>query len=189
MRVRTRGRGVLMLVPEIALTPQVAALFRARFGAARRDPAQRPVRRRASRSVAPHPPRRRRRRGRHALGGVRAARQSRPDRRRRGARHLVQAGRDAALSRPRRRDHARQVRRRAGRARLGDAVDRVVRQRARRPLHAGHARARACSIGRWPSVRVVDMREEIAEAGAGRRAQPAAASRRCASGSSAASSR
>lgn len=30
--VRRRGRGVLMLVPEIALTPQVAALFRARFG-------------------------------------------------------------------------------------------------------------------------------------------------------------
>ncbi len=32
--VRKRGRGVLVLVPEIALTPQVAALFRARFGGA-----------------------------------------------------------------------------------------------------------------------------------------------------------
>ncbi|HUQ88711.1 MAG TPA: primosomal protein N' [Vicinamibacterales bacterium] len=32
--VRRSGRGVLMLVPEIALTPQVAALFRARFGSA-----------------------------------------------------------------------------------------------------------------------------------------------------------
>jgi primosomal protein N' (replication factor Y) len=32
--VRNRGRGVLVLVPEIALTPQVAALFRARFGTA-----------------------------------------------------------------------------------------------------------------------------------------------------------
>jgi len=32
--VRKSGRGVLMLVPEIALTPQVAALFRARFGSA-----------------------------------------------------------------------------------------------------------------------------------------------------------
>ncbi len=31
-RVRARGRGVLVLVPEIALTPQVASLFRARFG-------------------------------------------------------------------------------------------------------------------------------------------------------------
>jgi primosomal protein N' (replication factor Y) len=32
--VRKQRRGVLMLVPEIALTPQVAALFRARFGSA-----------------------------------------------------------------------------------------------------------------------------------------------------------
>jgi primosomal protein N' (replication factor Y) len=32
-RVRAQGRGVLVMVPEIALTPQVAALFRARFGA------------------------------------------------------------------------------------------------------------------------------------------------------------
>ena len=32
--VRQGGRGVLVLVPEIALTPQVAALFRARFGTA-----------------------------------------------------------------------------------------------------------------------------------------------------------
>ena len=31
--VRNAGRGVLMLVPEIALTPAVAAVFRARFGA------------------------------------------------------------------------------------------------------------------------------------------------------------
>lgn len=31
-KVRQSGRGVLMLVPEIALTPAVAALFRARFG-------------------------------------------------------------------------------------------------------------------------------------------------------------
>ena len=31
--VRRAGRGVLVMVPEIALTPQVAALFRARFGA------------------------------------------------------------------------------------------------------------------------------------------------------------
>ena len=30
--VRRTGRGVLVLVPEIALTPQVAAVFRARFG-------------------------------------------------------------------------------------------------------------------------------------------------------------
>ena len=55
--VRKSGRGVLMLVPEIALTPQVAALFRARFGDRRRDSAQRPLGRRASRSVASHPAR------------------------------------------------------------------------------------------------------------------------------------
>ena len=136
------GRGVLMLVPEIALTPAVAALFRARFGAARRHSAQRAVRRRAARSVASHPPRRRRRRHRHAVGDFRAAGAPRPDHRRRRARHVVQAGRDAALSRPRRRGHARQVRRRAGRARIGDAVDGVVLQRAAGSLHAGDADAR-----------------------------------------------
>jgi primosomal protein N' (replication factor Y) (superfamily II helicase) len=32
--VRRTGRGVLVMVPEIALTPQVAALFRSRFGSA-----------------------------------------------------------------------------------------------------------------------------------------------------------
>ena len=150
-RQRSSGRGVLMLVPEIALTPQVAALFRARFGAGGRHSAQRPVGRRAPRSVASHPPRRCRRRDRHALGGVRAAREPRPDHRRRGARHLVQAGRDAALSRPRRGDHARQVRERAGRDRLGDADDRVVHERARRALHAGddgQARARSAARAR-----------------------------------------
>ena len=90
--VRKRGRGVLMLVPEIALTPQVAALFRARFGAGGGHPAQRPVGRRAPRSVASHPARRRRRGDRHAVGGVRAAEESRADHRRRGTRHLLQAG-------------------------------------------------------------------------------------------------
>ncbi len=105
--VRRAGRGVLMLVPEIALTPQVAALFRARFGAGGGDSAQRLVRWRAPRSVASHPPRRRRRRDWHALRGVCAAGESWVDHRRRGARHLLQAGRDAALSRPRCGDHAR----------------------------------------------------------------------------------
>ena len=59
--VRRAGRGVLMLVPEIALTPAVAAVFRAavRIGGGRA--AQRALRRRASRSMAPHPARRGRR--------------------------------------------------------------------------------------------------------------------------------
>ena len=38
---------------------------------------------------------------------------------------------------------------RAGGARIGDADDRVVHQRARGPLHAGHDGRRVCSIGRW----------------------------------------
>ena len=104
----------------------------------RGDSAQRLVRRRAPRSVASHPPRRRRRGDRHALGGVCAAGESRIDHRRRGARHLLQAGRDAALSRPRCGDHARQVRRRAGGDRFRDADDRVVRECDRGQVHAGH---------------------------------------------------
>ena len=101
------GRGVLMLVPEIALTPAVAALFRQAFGdrvaiqhsglsdGERHDQWQR-IRRGDVDG-----------RGRHALGGLRAARPSRPDRRRRGARQLVQAGREPALQRTRRGDRAR----------------------------------------------------------------------------------
>ena len=85
-RPRRRAARVLMLVPEIALTPAVASLFRAGVRRPRGHPAQRPLRRRAARPVAAHPPRRRRRRRRHAVGGVRAARRRRPDRRRRGAR-------------------------------------------------------------------------------------------------------
>ena len=154
-----------MLVPEIALTPAVAALFRARFGSARGDSAQRPLRRRAARSVAPHPARRRGRRRRHALGGVRAAGASGPDHRRRGARHLLQAGGDAALPRPRRRGDARQVRR----ARWSCSARRR-RRWSRSPTRA-HGRYTlvtlrgACSTGRWPSVRVVNMREEMADEG------------------------
>ena len=53
-------------MPEIALTPAIAALFRDDVRRPRRHPAQRPLRRRAPRSVAPHPPRRRGRRRRHA---------------------------------------------------------------------------------------------------------------------------
>ena len=75
-----------------------------------RDPAQRAVRRRAPRSVAPHPPRRRVGGGRHAVGGVRADRGPRARRRRRGARHVVQAGREPALPRARRGDRARRSR-------------------------------------------------------------------------------
>ena len=80
--VRAAGRRVLVLVPEIALTPAAASLFRDAFRRSRRHPAQRPVGRRTPRSVAAHPPGRRRHRRRHAIGGFRAARRGRPDRRR-----------------------------------------------------------------------------------------------------------
>ena len=72
--VRSSGRGVLMLVPEIALTPQVAALFRARFGAAVA------IQHSGLSDGERHDQWHRIRRGdvdvvdRHALGGVRAAR-------------------------------------------------------------------------------------------------------------------
>ena len=105
--VREAGRGVLLMVPEIALTPAAAAHLPRRVRRARRHPAQRPLRRRALRPVAAHPPRRRRRRRRHAQRGLRAAREPRADRRRRRARRLVQAGREPALPRARRRGRPR----------------------------------------------------------------------------------
>ena len=70
-----------------------------RLRRAPRDPAQRPVRRRALRPVAPHPARRGGHRHRHAVGGVRAVAAARAGDRRRGARHRVQAGGESALPR------------------------------------------------------------------------------------------
>ena len=147
--VREAGRRVLILVPEIALTPAMAALLRAAFGDQVAIQHSGAVGRRAPRPVAPHPPRRRVGGGRHALGGVRADRGSRPGRRRRGARHVLQAGREPALSRPRRRDRARAAGRRAGRARLGDAVARDVPARARAAATRWSRSSAASSIGRW----------------------------------------
>ncbi len=76
-QVIARGRRVLILVPEIGLTPSVVGQFRARFGDRVAIQHSGLVGRRAARPVAPHPPRRRGRRRRHAVRRVRAARAAR----------------------------------------------------------------------------------------------------------------
>ena len=106
----------------------------------RRHSAQRPVGRRAARSVAAHPSRRGRRRRRHAVGGVRAGAAPGAHRRGRGARRVVQAGGEPAVPRARRRGHAGAAPRRARGPRLGDAFTRELPERAERPLRAHHAR-------------------------------------------------
>ncbi len=96
-----RGRGVIVLVPEIGMTPQTVSRFAARFGdrvavlhsrlgaGERRDEWHRLRDGEARICVGP------------ALGGLRADRRPRADRRRRGARRLLQAGGRPALRRPR----------------------------------------------------------------------------------------
>ena len=96
-----RGRGAIVLVPEIALTPQTMDRFRRalrRLGCAA---SFEDARRGALRRVAPAALRRGTDLRRPALGGVRADRRPRPDRDRRGARLLLQAGERSALRRPR----------------------------------------------------------------------------------------
>ena len=135
------GRRALVLVPEIALTPGVAAAFRARFGervaiqhsglsdGERHDQWQR-IRRGDVDVVVGH-----------ALRRLRAAPRHRAHRRRRGARRLVQAGREPALQRARRRDCPRPPPGRTGGARFRHALDGVLRAREARPVRAAHARA------------------------------------------------
>ncbi len=137
--VIAEGRRVLVLVPEIALTPSAAGLFRARFGERVAIQHSGLSRRRAPRPVAAHPPRRRGRRRRDAVGGVRADRIARADRRRRRARVVVQAGRGPALPRARPRGAARAHGERARRAGHGDAVARNGGQRPRRTVRHGAA--------------------------------------------------
>ena len=163
--VRAGGRRVLMLVPEIALTPAVASLFRQAFG-------ERVAIQHSGLSDGErHDQWQRIRRGDiDVVVGTRSAvfaplDATRPHHRRRGARRLVQAGGEPALQRPRRRDRPRAAGRRAGRARVGDAVDGELPQRDDRAGTSASCSSAACSIGRWPSVRVVDMREEYAAEG------------------------
>ena len=170
-----RGRGVLLLVPEIALTPAVAALFRAAFG----DRVA--IQHSGLSDGERHDQWQRIRRGDvDVVVGTRSAvfaplRSARADRRRRGARRLVQAGREPALPRPRRRGRPRAAGRRARRARLGDAVARELPQRADRPLRAARRSSGACSIGRWPTVRDRRHARGVRRAGPGRHPERAAA--------------
>ena len=117
-----QGRGVIVLVPEIALTPQIVGRFVDRFGdtvavlhsklaAGERHDEWMRLRSGAARGLR-----------RSALGGLRADRAARPDRRRRGARQLLQERGRPALRRPPRRRTARRAGRRAARRGQRDAA-------------------------------------------------------------------
>ena len=148
-----QGRGAIVLVPEIALTPQIVGRFCERFGdtVAVLHSRLRPSR--ALRGVAAAARGRGARLRRPALGGVRADRGPRPDRRRRGARLLLQARGRPALRRPRRRRRARAAR--AGRCSCSAAPP-----RGRRASRRADASASAAPGGRAAAadVQVLDMR-------------------------------
>ena len=120
-----RGRGAILLVPEIGLTPQTLGRVAARLGDTRGRPPLRPLRGRALRRVAAAALRRGPGLRRPALGRLRADRRPRPDRRRRGARPLLQAGGRPPLRRPRRGPPPRRDRR-------GRLPGRAARRRGRR---------------------------------------------------------
>ena len=138
-----RGRGAIVLVPEIALTPQTLGRFRARFGdrvallhsglseAERRDERERIASGEASVVVG----------ARSAVFAPRPV--ARRDLRRRGARLLVQAGVGSALRRAHGRRQAGRARGRGRDLRLGDAAARVLGRaraaRARRPYRRADA--------------------------------------------------
>ena len=133
-----------------------------RAGALRDDRVRAPQRARGGRAARPvvaHPRGRGARRGRRALRGLRPGARPGPARGGRGARRLLQAGREPALPRAGRRGHAGAARGLPGRARLGDAVGRVARERppgqvreARPPGRASGRRA--CPGSRsWTSAR------------------------------------
>ncbi len=90
-------------------------------------------------------------------------------------------GRDVAL------DAGRSRRGALVAARFGDAVARNVSACARGRGIVTSCSNGACSIGRWPSVRTVNMREEYAAEGPGRHPERARCATRCSCGSTRAS--
>ena len=161
-RARARaGRGAIVLVPEIALTPQlVARASAARFGervallhcalsAGERFDEWRRIRGGT-----------RRRRRRLALGALRAAAATRPRDRRRGARALLQAGERAALPR---RDLALALGRIADAVVvLGSATPRVTRiTRATAARCVSFRSPSASSDLAMPPTTIVDLRLEL----------------------------
>ena len=153
------------MVPEIALTPSVAALFRGAFG----DRVA--IQHSALSDGERHDQWQRIRRGDvDVVVGTRSAvfaplDTARPHHRGRRARHLLQAGRGAALSRPRRRHRARPRARGARRARLGDAVDGELSARRCRASTRRATLERRVLDRPLAAVRLVNMREEYAEQG------------------------
>ena len=96
-----RGRSAIVLVPEIALTPQTAGRFVERFGDAVAVMHSRLTARERYDEWCAHAPRRGARVRGTALGRVRAVCRPGADRGRRGARLVLQAGGRPALRRPR----------------------------------------------------------------------------------------
>ena len=148
-----RGLGAIVLVPEIALTPQAVGRFRARFGDADRaaplgaDGGRAPRRARADRLRGS--PRRRR----CAFRGLRTGAWPRARLRRRGARRVLQAGVRSALRRPHGRGQAGSLE--GAVAVFGSATPRPESWAALERLELGGRLG-----GKLPPVRVVDLRRE-----------------------------
>ena len=142
-----RGRSAIVLVPEIALTPQTAGRFVQRFGDRVAVLHSALDRARALRRVGPPAQRRRPRLRRAPLGRVRPGGGPGPDRGRRGARPVLQAGGRPAL---RRALGGRAPRRAGGRAAAGGDRHPPARGLARaapgEPARAG-GRPRAAAGG------------------------------------------